>query len=306
MTLPDIPGLTARAATRADVAAITALIAAGEVADNGVAEVQLADVEHAFDLADDPAGVIVVEAPEQLVAWATVADGRADAEVHPAWRGRGIGASLLAWSEARARASGTAWVRQVVTDSDAAARSLFEGAGYRIQHTSWVLQLRLEDAPPAVDLPPGMEIRPYRLEDAEAAYRVVEDAFNEWPDRQPTEFAGWAAHVIGHPAFAPELSRLAFDGDELVGVVLCMDYEGVEEGWVQQIATVAGHRHRGIGRALLQSVFAAYHAGGRRLVGLSTNSQSGALTLYERIGMRVRRSYTAWTKDLSHGVCGTA
>ena len=288
----------ARPATRADVAAITALISAGEIADNGVAEVQLSDVEHAFDLADAPAGVIVVEAPDELVAWATLADGRADAEVHPAWRGRGIGASLVAWSEARARESGSAQVRQVVTDSDAAARSLFEAAGYRVLHSSWVLQMKLDDTRPAVDLPPGIEIRPYRPADAEAAYRVIEDAFNEWPDRQPTDFAGWSAHVTGHAAFAPALSRLAFEGEKLVGVVLCMDYEGQDEGWVDQIATAATHRHRGIGRALLQSVFAAYHAGGRRLVGLSTHSQSGALTLYERIGMRVRRSYTAWVKDL--------
>ena len=287
-----------RPATRSDVAAITALIAAGEIADNGVAEVQMTDVEHAFDLADEPAGVIVVEAPNQVVAWATVADGRADGEVHPAWRGRGIGAYLLAWSEARARESGRARVQQVVTDSDAAARSLFEGAGYRVLHTSWVLQIKLEEAPPSVDLPPGIEIRPYRPADAQAAYRVIEDAFNEWPDRQPTDFAGWSAHVIGHAAFAPAMSRLALDAGNLVGVVLCMDYEGQAEGWVDQIATAATHRHRGIGRALLQSVFAAYHEGGRRLVGLSTHSESGALTLYEKIGMRVRRSYTAWAKDL--------
>ena len=54
----------------------------------------------------------------------------------------------------------------------------------------------------------------------------------------------------------------------------------------------------GIARALLQSVFAAYHATGRRRVGLSTDSRTGALTLYERIGMRVRRTYTSWAKDL--------
>ena len=298
MTLPRIPGTTARTATRADVATITALISAGEIADNGVAEVQVADVEHAFDLADEPAGVIVVEARDQLVAWATVADADADVEVHPAWRGRGIGAAMLAWTEERARASESAQVRQIVTDSDAAARSLFEAAGYRVRHISWVLQIKLDEAPPDVPVPAGIEMRPYRPADAEAAYRVIEDAFNEWPDRQPREFSSWSAHVIGHPAFAPDLSRLAFDGDELVGVVLCMDYEGLEEGWVDQIATVASHRHRGIGRALLQSAFAAYHAQGRRLVGLSTNSRSGSLTLYEKIGMRVRRSYTAWVKDL--------
>jgi predicted N-acetyltransferase YhbS len=189
-------------------------------------------------------------------------------------------------------------VRQVVTNADTGAHLLFEGAGYVVHHTSWILEMRLEDAPPEVVVPSGIAIRAYRPEDGEAAYHVTEDAFNEWPGRQPTEFAGWSAHVLAHAAFAPDLSRLAFDGDELVGAALCLDYEGQDEGWVQQLATKGTHRHRGIARALLQSVFAAYHASGRRLVGLSTDSRTGALTLYERIGMRVRRTYTSWAKDL--------
>jgi mycothiol synthase len=297
--LPRVPGdLTARAATRADVAAITALIAACEIANDGVAEVHPTDVEQSFDLADAEAGVIVVEAPDQLVGWATVSNGRAEVEVHHDWRGRGIGSALLAWTEERARASGMWQVRQIVPDSNRSAHLLFESAGYTSPSVSWVLEMQLEKAPPEVDVPPGIAIRPYRPQDAEAAYRVIEDAFNEWPGRQPTDFAGWSAHVLGHASFAREMSRVAFEGDELVGVALSNNYQGQDEGWVEQIATRGTHRHRGIARALLQSVFAAYFATGRRLVGLSTNSRSGARTLYERIGMRVRRSYTAWEKDL--------
>ena len=298
VTPPDIPGLTARAATRSDVAAITALIAACELANDGVAEVHPTDVEQNFDLADDLAGVIVVEAPDQLVGWATLADGRAEVDVHPMWRGRGIGSALLAWTEDRARAAGMPEVRQVVPNSDTGANLLFEAAGYQVHHTSWILEMKLQDAPPEVTVPAGIAIRPYRPEDARAAYQVIEDAFNEWPGRQPTDFEGWSAYVLRHAAFAPALSRLAFEGDELVGAALCLDYEGQGEGWIQQVATKATHRHRGIARALLQAVFAAYHASGRREVGLSTDSRTGALTLYERIGMRVRRTYTSWAKDL--------
>lgn len=299
MSLPDIPGLTTRAATRSDVAAITALIAAREIANDGVAEVHPTDVEQAFDLADDEAGVIVVEAADHVVGWATVAEGRSEAEVHPAWQGRGIGSALLAWTEERAQAAGAAQVLQILTDSNRGARLLFESAGYAVHGVSWVLEMRLDDAPPEVVIPPGIAIRPYRAEDAEAAYQVIEDAFNEWPGREPTDFAGWSAHVLGHASFAPELSLVAFEGNELVGAVLCMNYQGQEEGWVEQIATRGTHRHQGIARAMLQSVFAAYRGRGRRLVALSTNSRSGALTLYQRIGMRVRRTYTSWSKDLT-------
>jgi predicted N-acetyltransferase YhbS len=185
-----------------------------------------------------------------------------------------------------------------VTDANQRARQLFDSAGYTIHHVSWILRMMLVDAPPDVTIPPGIRIRPYGPDDAWAAFNVIEDAFNEWPDRSPTDFAGWSAHVLEHPSFAPSLSRLAFDGDQLVGVALADAYEGQEEGWVQQVATRASHRRRGIARALLQSVFAAYHATGRRAVGLSTGSQMGALAAYERIGMRIRRSYTAWERKL--------
>jgi mycothiol synthase len=291
--------VTTRVATRCDVAAIIALIAACETADNGLAEVHPTDVEHSFDVADAQAGVIVVEAADKLVGWATLADGRAEVDVHPAWRGRGIGSALLAWTEESARAAGMPEVRQVVTNADTAAHRLFEGAGYHVRYSSWILEMRLGDAAPEVTIPPGIAIRPYRPEDAEVVYQVIEDAFNEWPGRQPTKFEGWSAYVLGHAAFAPGLSRLAFEGDELVGVALCDDYEGQDEGWVPQVATKATHRHRGIARALLQSVFVAFHATGRRRVGLNTDSRTGALGLYERIGMQVRRTYTSWAKDLA-------
>jgi GNAT superfamily N-acetyltransferase len=297
MMLPEGAELRTRTAGRSDVAAITALVAACETANDGVAEVHATDIEQSLELAGD-AGVLLVEAPDMLVAWASVTGDRAEADVHPAWRGRGVGGALLAWTEARARACGAERVRQVVTETDHGARRLFASAGYTIHHTSWILRMTLHDDPPAVNVPPGIRIRPYRPDDASATYRVIEDAFNEWPDRTPTDFAGWSAHVLDHPSFAPELSRLAFDRDQLVGVALADAYEGQGEGWVQQLATRASHRRRGIARALLQSVFAAYHATGRRAVGLSTGSQMGALAPYERIGLRIRRSYTAFERML--------
>lgn len=289
-----------RAATRSDVPTIRALIAACEIANDGAAEVHSSDVEQSFALAGN-GGLVVVEAPDQLIGWATIAGDRADADVHPAWRGRGVGAALLAWTERQAREAGVTRLQQIVTNADANANHLLEGAGYRIHHTSWILRMEMGETPPTVAIPAGITVRPYRPEDAAATYRLIEAAFNEWPDRQPTVFADWSAHVIDHAAFSPGLSRLAFDGEELVGAALTDDYPGQDEGWVQQVATKASHRRRGIARALLQSVFVAFHATGRRLVGLSTGSHMGALEPYERIGMQIRRSYTAWQKDLRVG-----
>ena len=300
VTLPRIPSLTTRVGMRADVDAIVALVAACELEIDGVTEVHRTDVEQAFDLAHD-GGVIVAEARDRLAGWATLAGDRATVDVHPEWHGRGVGSALRGWTEARARAMGYGRIRQAVSDGDERANVALEAAGYRRSHVSWVLETARLDEPPAIERPPGIEIRPYRPGDARAVHRLIDEAFSEWPGREPTAFEEWSAHVIGHPAFAPELSRLAYDGDELVGAVLSEEYAGQDDGWVQQLATKATHRRRGIARALLESVRVAFLATGRHRVGLSTNSLSGALEFYERLGMRVRRSYTAWAKELTRG-----
>lgn len=307
---PSLPArLTLRAANRDDIPAITRLVGASELANDGMAEIHETDVRQVFDLARDGA-IVVVEADgdaggrmsatraRDLVAAAWLVEARAEVFVHPARRGQGIGSSLLAWTEERARRDGGRRIRQTVTDADEAAHSLLADHGYARAYTAWILQIALGEAPPDVALPPGIEIRPFDPARAEDTFWVIEHAFREWRGGDPQTFEHWAGFVLRHEAFEPALSRIALDGDEIVGATISYLYGGSEEGWVQQVATKATHRHRGIARALLQSSFAGFHERGLRLAGLSTDSRTGALSLYERVGMTVRRSYTSWTKEL--------
>jgi ribosomal protein S18 acetylase RimI-like enzyme len=294
-------GLGWRLAAPEDVQAITDLIAACELADDGEVEIDPDDVAFVFDRANArPEDTIVVfDEQDRMVAWGDVYKERAEGDVHPDRRGQGLGARLLAWTEAYARETGQPSIRQVVTDANTRAADLFRSNGYGVGHISWILQISFEDGgPPVVVTPDGITIRAYREDDALATYRVIEDAFNEWPGRRPSTFEEWAPFGIGHGSFAPRLSRLAFDGDELVGTALAIDYANADEGWIQQVATKATHRHRGIARALLHSVFVAFHEQGKLKCGVSTDSRTGALSLYERVGMHVRRSYTSYRKPL--------
>lgn len=81
-----------------------------------------------------------------------------------------------------------------------------------------------------------------------------------------------------------------------MGVAVGYDYESTAEDWVEQVAVAKGHRNRGLGRALLQECFRRFWEIGRRQCGVSTDSRTGALSLYEHAGMSVRRSYTHWMK----------
>ncbi|HSO28386.1 MAG TPA: GNAT family N-acetyltransferase, partial [Candidatus Sulfomarinibacteraceae bacterium] len=195
------------------MAAITALVAACETANDGVAEIHPDDIASLFDrIVAEPGELIVVEKGRALVAWADRFGERAEVDVHPAWRGRGIGRALLRWTEARARDAGAGRVRQTVTDADTAARRLFESSGYADGGSSWILQQALGDEAPQVQVPDWIAIRPYQASDAGEVHRLIDDAFSEWPGREPVDYGHWASFVIAHRSFAPALSSLAFDG----------------------------------------------------------------------------------------------
>jgi len=300
--IPGLPeGLTARGATPGDARAILGLVAEAELAADGVIEVDLADVEMGFGRPGfDPANDCVLVFERDLpVAWSELYRERAEGDVRPSHTGRGIGTALLRWTEARARELGRGGVSQTVTDRNVAAAALFRSGGYGVEWIAWILEIAFDRPPPVHPPPQGIALRAYEpSRDDRAAYRLIDDAFNEWEGRSSIPFGEWAAEVIRHAAFSPELSRLAFEGDELVGVALAFDYGADGEGWVQQLATKATHRHRGIARALLSSVFGAFYERGKTRCGLSTESRTGALSLYERVGMRVRRSYTRYRRDL--------
>ena len=302
--VPGFPaGLTTRGASLADAEAVTELVRSAEVVDHGEAELTLDDLVSGWRRPgfDPSLDVILVYGRDRLVGYAEVPSWRADATVLPEARGRGIGTALLGWLEHRALErtppNREARVGQTVIDTNTAAADLFVQNGYTPRPTSWALRLPGDvtiDHPP---LPPGISIRPYRpgTED-EAVYRVIEDAFNEWPDRTPSSFEEWQTFTTRRSDFDPSLLLVATSGDAVVGAAFGLPYP--EEGWVQQLAVRADHRGRGIAKALLREIFEEFRRRGFPEVGLSTDSRTGALDLYLGVGMVVRSSYTHYSKLL--------
>jgi GNAT superfamily N-acetyltransferase len=285
-----------------DVAAITELIAAAEDHDDGVAEIDPEDVvmdlgRVGFELSSD--AVMVFEG-DLLAAWAEVYRERAEVEVRPSHRGRGLGSALIAWTESRARALGSERIGQTRTDADTAARELFGSNGYAPKWESWILRIELDRPTPPPEPPDGVSIRPYDPQtDLQAVHRVAEDAFAAVRGREPEPLDVWASQTVAHASFAPALSRVALEGDRVVATLLSYDFADASETWIGQVATAASHRRRGIAGALLRSVFAAAREAGRARCGLSTDSDTGARSLYERVGMRVDRTYTRYAKSLA-------
>lgn len=306
IALPE--GYRARPAGRGDLEAVFLLVAGCERHDGGAAEVALSDIAADWSRPDFDLDTmsITVWRDDELAASGDVFMGRAEVDVAPDHRGRGIGGALLEWTWQIARADGRDTVGQTVSDNRGDAAALFRSYGYEVGHISWVLRIDLAEEPPAAPpLPDGLAFRDLRPgKDDRAVFEVIDTAFDEWPDRESHGFDNWASSFLRRDEVVPELVPLVVDGRDggrIVGVALNFHY-GLDEdveGWTQQLAVEMAYRGQGLGRALLQESFRRFHGVGYRRCGLSTDSRTGALGLYEHVGMHVRSSYTRYMKQLA-------
>ncbi|TWV55773.1 GNAT family N-acetyltransferase [Streptomyces misionensis] len=307
MSDPSAPrwpsGYHGRSATAADTAAVHRLVGAYERALHGRVTTGAERVAADLDLSGrEPScdAVLVHDRAGNPAAWGWVRGRRATVHVHPDHRGRGLGGCLLAWTEARARHLGGDRLAQTVSDEDAAATALLRSGGYARLVTEWLLEIALPAAPAVPEPPAGITVRAFRPGDEEAAYRLTEDAFDEWQQRRKT-YPEWARHTVGRSTFTPAASPLAFADGELVGALLSLDAPDGGEGYVERLAVHRDHRGRGIARLLLHEAFRAFHHRGRRACTLWTHSDTGALPLYQHLGMTVRRSSTVYGRALVAG-----
>lgn len=276
-----------------------------------------------FNVATD---VRVVAAPDgQIVAameaWDLMANHvRVDlfGRVHPEHQGKGVGAALLKWGEARARqavdrapAEARVAVHISASERDAAATQLFQQQGFASIRRSWRMAIDLDAPPPAPEWPDGIAVRPMRLGvDNRAVVQAVRDSFQDhWGYVvQPfeEEFERWEHIIRTDSLFDPALWFLAMDGDAVAGISLCWTRANSDPdmGWVGTLGVLRPYRRHGLGLALLRHSFAEFYQRGRKRVGLGVDAQSltGATRLYERAGMKVTRVHNRFEKVLRPGV----
>ncbi|MEV6163782.1 GNAT family N-acetyltransferase [Streptomyces sp. NPDC052052] len=232
----------------------------------------------------------------QLAARAWV-NRRSEVDVHPRHRGRGLGAMLLDWAENRARRAGSEQIVQTVPDEDLGAVALLRSRGYGPMVSEWLLEFAMPKEPTMPEPPSGVTVRPFRPGDEHEAHQLIEDAFDEWQQRR-MPYQEWAQHTVERSTFAPAASALAFTDGQLVGAALSLDLPETGEGYIEQVAVRRDHRNQGIAQLLLRHAFRAFYRQGRRTCTLGTHSDTGALGLYLRVGMKVRNSSTVYRKSL--------
>jgi GNAT superfamily N-acetyltransferase len=131
------------------------------------------------------------------------------------------------------------------------------------------------------------------------AHRVIEDAFGEWSGREAEPYEEWAPGVVDRTGFEPWMLRVVeHDTEGVVGA--CYTRVG-DEGWgyVDQLAVHPRHRGRGLAQVLLADGFANAREHGATRSELSTDTRTGALDLYLKVGMQVTSTWLHLSTDPS-------
>lgn len=235
--------------------------------------------------------------------------------VHPRWRRRGVGATLLRWQEdvARARIADAGkdvparlllYAEEHLEDR----RALAEQAGF--VPARWFVDMSrpLDGEHPVPPVEPAGDLRlaPYEPGLSERVRRAHNEAFAEHWGSEPRTQEDWDRASVGRRTFRPDWSFVVLDGEDVVGYTLASAYpqdweaQGYTCGWTDVLGVRPAWRGRRIAPALLTASMRAFAASGmeRADIGVDSENASGALELYTRLGYVPGRRSVAYAKDV--------
>lgn len=244
---------------------------------------------------DDVQGYADVSGPEgggagKAAIDLRVAPGREDARL-----------LLLEWAEARAaeRAGAGGVIHASVDQGDGSLRALLAGRGYVVVRSSYGMERELDGELAQPAWPAGIVAMTPREEDLPAVYAANEEAFADHWGFEPETWEAWQAFNLA-AGEDPSLWCVAWDDDEVAGLAINRPRHGEDDalGWVGVLAVRRPWRRRGLGEALLRHAFVTFAARGKRRAGLGVDAENttGAVALYERVGMRVVRRSDTWER----------
>jgi mycothiol synthase len=207
---------------------------------------------------------------------------------------------FLEWAEEIARRERADRVRVVSYGGDALA-SVAAARGYQLWRSNYTMRIDFAEKPPddAAFASP-LDLRSYVDDDEQALRSAMNEAFAADPFFHEATEAHFREYYLHARGFDPSLWWLAWDSDELAGFVLAYpEYIGEAVGQIRSLGVRTGWRGRGLGEALLRRAFRTLYESGLRtcLLGVDASNETGAVRLYERVGMRSIRESQNWTLD---------
>jgi len=234
---------------------------------------------------------------------------KADGCVHPDFRGLGIGTSLLEKMEERARtemelaeADTRVVIQSMINAENEAGDPLLRAMGYSPIRYYWRMEIELQEAPPAVTFPAGIELRPFiKDEHAVAIWLADDEAFRDHWGSHDRTYEDWSHNKFGNPNFDSTLWMVAWDGDQVAG--FCQNRFRMGIGWIATLGVRRPWRKKGLGLALLKHSLGEFHKRGTKTIGLGVDAQNptGATRLYQKVGMLAASEFVTYEKELRPG-----
>lgn len=226
--------------------------------------------------------------------------------VHPAYQGRGLGREMLAWQYDRARqlhsdiAPSDQWhVEAGASVDDTAAIRLFQRLEFGPVRYFFEMIAALDGQQDEMALPDRLVSVPYTPELAKPLHEAHMEAFSDHWGFQRRPFEKWVIGTVESEEFRPDLTRIAFDGDQIAGYVLA--YNNVEgREYIGQVGTRRPWRKRGLASALISASLAAAVADGKSSasLGVDADSPTGAVGVYERLGFEVKHKFVSYRRSV--------
>jgi mycothiol synthase len=292
-----------RAPDWTDAPAVVALLVARHTADIGLPLFRLQEVEDEWRAPDVQLSrdALLVELDGRLAGYSIVHRPGAFAVVAPEYEGRGVGTLLLRWTEQRERERRADAHRQIAASTNNRARHLLERAGYRHLRSYYRMARPLHRGVTVAAAPAGVTLRPLDIDgDARALHALDAESFAASPDYVPESYEMFVSEHLRAHDVAPELSLVAEERGEIVGLMVARRWRHEGSGYVDLLAVAPGHQRRGIGTALLTQGFAAFAAAGlvQAQLGVASDNPRG-LRVYESAGMGPRFRFDVFERPLN-------
>ncbi len=250
-------------------------------------------------------------------AWAcrkgTSADVDIDAYLDPR-ADPALGACLLGLVEQRAgeigRELGHDTVRTLIGCYRAAAAEaeLLAGHGYSVATTFHRMSIALDTDRAEPEIPAGATVRVCGTDEAllRTVHAVKEAAFTGHFAMEPQTFTEWHAEQANRSVTDWSQVWLAEVDGEAAAMLVGNDafVPTDNAGYVQTLGVHPRARGRGLAKLLLHIAFAEMRRRGRTsaMLGVDTNNVTGALALYESVGMRATMEIDVWQKVIGPAI----
>jgi ribosomal protein S18 acetylase RimI-like enzyme len=210
---------------------------------------------------------------------------------------------LLQVVERRAAELGDAGARihAPANEGDVGYRAALSRHGFQVVRSSFTMEIDLVRPTKSPVWPAGLTSRPFEPGEERAVYDAYVEAFADHWGFVPESFADWCTWNLG-PSRNTSLWRLVEVGGEIAALCLSVPSRGDDRtlGWVAVLGVRRPWRRRGLARALLLESFGLFRSIGRSQAALGVDSENttGAITLYEGVGMRATSRSDTWERAL--------